>query len=262
MTLKSKYVAADPSTPAGRVRWVLEKLFGGSQSRMAAAFGLSQAAISNVLRGQRIPGREMLMVIGSHPLLSLSWMLTGDGEPIEKLDEKKSQADALPIVDRPLPSSPGLSRSLLSGEHYPTARHFVSPTRYWLRVQPVHLAHLPDDPDVRPGVMLLIETDKSLWRANVETLNGRVTIVCAGRGADRGPTLYRTAVRISSDKKHTLSVMRLVNPFESAKRTRRIVPEGVDIKPSSEIRQSPPDVILKLKDVVAIALQAVSRMWP
>src|SRR5688572_1182116 len=69
-------------TPAERLQFVLRKIWGGSQTRMARDTGISQSAISNVVTGRQQPGRHILAAVASHPLIDAAWLLTGVGMPI------------------------------------------------------------------------------------------------------------------------------------------------------------------------------------
>lgn len=53
-----------------------------SGNQLAVALGTSQQAISNYTSGRNKPGREILATIAKkYPAISLSWLLTGEGEP-------------------------------------------------------------------------------------------------------------------------------------------------------------------------------------
>jgi hypothetical protein len=70
------------SPAAERVKWLLNKLWAGHQTRMADDIGVNQSSIGNVIHGRREPGRAMLMSIASVPLVNPAWLLTGEGSPL------------------------------------------------------------------------------------------------------------------------------------------------------------------------------------
>lgn len=71
---------------AKRIDWLLQKLWAGSQSRMAGETGVSQSAISNVTTGRQQPGRKMLEKIAAVPVINLPWLLSGQGQPFINYD--------------------------------------------------------------------------------------------------------------------------------------------------------------------------------
>lgn len=69
------------SAEAQRVADVLWYAWGNSQTRMAAAIGVSQSVISHVIVGRQQPGRKLLAAIAKSRLVNSLWLLTGEGEP-------------------------------------------------------------------------------------------------------------------------------------------------------------------------------------
>ena len=153
-----------------RVNWLLQKLWFGSQTRMAKEIGLSQSAISNVVSGKRAPGRSLLTAISVHPLVNPDWLLTGRGEPLT--GTASTAEEMLPLARHLLPGPPEKCRSLLTGEHVPTTKFDYRPSRYWLELDPAE----PPPPGLEPRDRLLLETDRS-WLKRPAMLRGCPCIV-------------------------------------------------------------------------------------
>src|SRR2546423_1843455 len=122
MGLSSK---VDADSVAGRIRWVLRKVWLDNQARMAADLGISPAAISYLTRGTHAPGTRFMAAISAHPLINPDWLLTGQGEPL--IGTTSTGEEMLPLARQPLPGPAEKYRELLSREHLPTARFDLGP---------------------------------------------------------------------------------------------------------------------------------------
>ena len=67
---------ADWSTPASRVKWLVERLNKGNRSAFAESIGVTHPTISKVVAGKP-PGRKLLMLIAQHLRVNSGWLLTG-----------------------------------------------------------------------------------------------------------------------------------------------------------------------------------------
>jgi hypothetical protein len=171
MPRKTKYAGQDPSTPGGRVEFVLREIYLGDQSQMAAETGMSQPQISLVVRGERSPGAKMLSALAKDPRLNRRWVLEGIGEPLAASGTVDQPVDRrnLPVASCLLPVSPQVNAGMLSGATFSVAESFCKKSRYFYKVQNT-------DPAVRAGLdikandLLLFETDPSYWRPNLNVL--------------------------------------------------------------------------------------------
>jgi transcriptional regulator with XRE-family HTH domain len=162
----------DKTTAAERVVWLLRKLWGGSQTKMAADTGISQTAISNVITGRRAPGRKFLLAVASHPLVSAAWLLTGEGDRLLALgSESASNAPMLPVASRLLLGPIHEHREHLSGTYMPVSRPDFARSRYWLHVTTSEWAR----GDVAAGDALLVETDP-VWLQNLSLIQDHLCV--------------------------------------------------------------------------------------
>ena len=72
----------DTATVTGRIAWLMQKLWRGSQTEMAAYLGVAQGTIANVLSGRRTAGRVLLSKLAAHPLVNDKWLHEGSGSPL------------------------------------------------------------------------------------------------------------------------------------------------------------------------------------
>lgn len=140
---------------ARRVRWLVENLWQGNSSAMAREIGMSHATIGRVVRGEQPPGRKLLTAIADRPKVNPAWLLSGEGQPL------LSDPAGLPIARCLLPGSPEEHRDLLSGEHYPVAKAFDRPSRYFYQV-PANHPIVISGPKITADDLLLLETDPAL----------------------------------------------------------------------------------------------------
>ena len=177
-----------PLTPmAGRVERLLDLRWEGKQRRMAADLGVSQAAISRIVRGAQAVGPRMLATIGAHRGVNADWLRTGLGEPLLDPAVEAAAGDWLaPVARVILPGTPTDHSGLLTGERLAVANAYRRPTRYVLVVG-------PDDPIVRvegakvaAGDALLLEADAGIWQSNLMVLAGKMVAVRLGgvKGTD------------------------------------------------------------------------------
>jgi transcriptional regulator with XRE-family HTH domain len=151
-------------TAAGRVEWLLRKIWFGSQTRMARDIGVSKSAVANILAGRRTPGRGFLLAVAAHPLINQTWLLSGEGEPLfvpmqAPIDPPSTATElVLPVADHFLPGPVAQFQDQLRGSYLPVARHDYRPTRYWLHLSSDELS----DFGIGASDDLLVETDTRL----------------------------------------------------------------------------------------------------
>ena len=165
------------STPAERVVWLLESVWGGNRSAMARDVGCSHSVLSKIAAGYQSPGRRLLTDIAAHPKVNPAWLLGGEGEPMLAL-RPDAPADGwpVPISKHLLPSSPDKDRSLLSGEHFPTAGAFYRSTRYWYDVQKNEPIVRDTASKIDAGDLLLMETDPN-WRRSCARVEDKTCVL-------------------------------------------------------------------------------------
>jgi len=66
----------------GRLNLVLKEDFGGVASRLAKSVNISAGALAQYLKGESIPGGEILFKLGQQSGRSIDWLLTGKEESV------------------------------------------------------------------------------------------------------------------------------------------------------------------------------------
>ena len=238
-----------PAEVSERVAWLLDKIWLGSQVRMAKETGISQGAISNVVRGKRPPGRSFLTAIARHPLVNIDWLLTGDGEPL--LPSKGGEL-MLPIVRQILPGSPANFQNLWSGEYTPATEADFGETRYWFFV--------PSDDKplgLHAGDLLLLETDR-FWIEKPDMLLGGP---CAVAGNDSAPQLQ--GLRYDPTTKPEGKFAIRLTPEGERRRHRRVQPAGTGglKKPPAKSNAGTADGDrVPLRSIIAVGM-LLQRRW-
>ncbi len=193
MPRKTKFAGQDLATLGGRVELVLRQLYDGDQSKMAAETGISQPQISLVVGGKRSPGARFIAGLAKIPGINIEWLRSGVGEPFTAagVAEQPTGGRSLPIATCPLPGSPRVNAGLLSGASFPVAEPSFKDSRYFYAAQkadPVVRAGL----DIRPGDLLLFETDPAFWRPNIGVLHGKVCVLKLQTGSGAVCVLARS----------------------------------------------------------------------
>jgi len=130
----------------------------GSQSALAKKLGVSQPAISRVAAGEQLPSGKLILALTKHTRLNLDWLFTGRGD---KLLAEGGGSVKVPVADRPLPGAPEQHRDLLNEEYLAGCGVSLTPSMYWLRVQRNDPITGAADQKIRPGDLILLETDRS-----------------------------------------------------------------------------------------------------
>ncbi len=148
----------------------MEKLWAGSQTKMAADLGPSQGTIANVLAGRRKPGRTLLSALAAHPLINDQWLRDATGPPLLPEATTPAGEAALPIAHKPFVGVPEENPGCLAEELYPVSRRLHRRSRYWVHLDAVHHPCVKDPKlPLRLGDWLLMEPDASNWP---ESLHG------------------------------------------------------------------------------------------
>ncbi len=154
------------SEAAQRLKWVLKKVWSGSQTRMAADIGVSQSAISNVITGRQQPGRKLLAAVASNSVINSTWLVTGEGDPlITQITEPGRRA--LYVVRRLFEGHPEDNGDCL-GTMLEVPIRFYRPTRYWYEVAPGSPLTSYGDLGIRKGDFVLFEPDPKGWPQSLE----------------------------------------------------------------------------------------------
>ncbi len=164
----------------GRIKWFQQKLWSGSQSRMAADLGVSQGALSNVLLGKRSPGPKILSALAAHPVVNADWLTTGDGDALLTRPEQSGIAEiGLPVAKQLFFGLPFDHPSHLEDYLYPVRRKLFRPSRYWVEIDASSPLCADKHLKIGAGDHVLFEPDAEGWPADTR---GYPCIVLGGRG--------------------------------------------------------------------------------
>jgi hypothetical protein len=145
---------------------------------MSQAIGIAQPVISRVASGKQQPGSRFLEALAAHPKVNPMWLHTGDGDPLLESHGAATAAGwPIPVAGALLPGPPADYPELL------TARvEYVPGVLYRETVYAVEAANcvpaiLDSSERLFPTDLIVIDTDASRWRGNVQFLNGRLCAV-------------------------------------------------------------------------------------
>jgi transcriptional regulator with XRE-family HTH domain len=171
---KSKNTSGDTSNLEGRLAWLMEKLWRGSQTAMASDLGVTQGTIANILAGRRKPGRSLLSTLAGHPLINSDWLLDGVGSPIVLEATGAGGEAALPIARKLFAGLPDDHPDCLAEVLHPVSRRLYRRSRYWIHTDgPEHpFARTPKSP-IQAGDWVLMEPDSGNWP---DDLRGRLCL--------------------------------------------------------------------------------------
>jgi hypothetical protein len=164
---------------------MLNNLHEGKRNRLAAAIGVSTAAVSRIFKGKQKIGPRMVAALAAHPRINAAWVTDGLGEPLRSTSpgQPGSPGRVLPVFSTLPTGSPQYlpRRSTLI---FPVPEMDFSETRCWYQVP----ADAPITRDVnwmiRPGDFLLLDYDGHDWLEDSWTLVGRLCVYCRGSGND------------------------------------------------------------------------------
>jgi hypothetical protein len=215
-----------------RINWLCQKLWNGSQSKMARDLNVSQPNISRVLAGKRPPRRKLLMALAAYPLVNSGWLLEGQGPPLVAGESRTPQTATAGVL---LP----VSTTLLTGrpsEHFQaccgvweTPPSQAKPTRYWHRLSNEMSAEEAEALGLAPGDLLLIETDLSAF-VDVRQLANRLCVLQPHEQASLDLRLVKTyghtqgvvVVAKSVDKEGRMSIISSGRPQEERRFFRNV----------------------------------------
>jgi len=146
------------STAGDRVRFLLEKLWNGHQTKMARDTNCAQPTLSLVASGKNEPGKRLLALIAAHPEVNEEWLFHGTGEPINPLTKLAGNLEYfLPVVNRALNVSQSEDIRRLANEKQEVLKSFYNKTSYFIRVQ--HDEPITNDVEmaINKGDLLLID---------------------------------------------------------------------------------------------------------
>lgn len=187
MPRTTTYASLDPETSDGRISILLRDVWGGNQRKMAEDVGVSQPAISKVVRGDQPPGRRLMELVAADPKVNPEWVLRGVGGPTPAPAPESTGGDwMVPVAGCILPGHPRRHAALLTGARLPVAAFYRSESRYLLAVQPGDPVVYAEGERVAPGDHLLMEADRDVWLSNRMVLVGKLVALRldGGRGAD------------------------------------------------------------------------------
>ena len=247
--------SADLSTPAGRVAWVLKRVWQGSQSKMGRDIGVTQSAVSAIVTGTRRPGNRFLAKLAAYPMVNANWLFNGLGEPLVAEEQPGLGGRYFcPVADVPLAGSPRNFRDQLTGFYRPVAAPDFDEDRYWFRVT-------GDDFAVKgviAGDWLLMDASGT-WLKQPQMITGQPCVVRAGR--TNAPTIAVRWLQYDADAKpagkYVTDLLAMADDeptFPDNRKPRKVrLPGTTGSAKTSATR-------IKLTDVVAIAVK-LERPW-
>jgi hypothetical protein len=140
-----------------RLVLVLDRLYGGNQSSLARALGVTQALVSIVVREVQPPTRNLMARLGALERVNPRWVETGEGEPL--LPDVRG---TLPVSDVLLPGPPAEHAALMTGERFAVASAFDRPSCYFWRLTAGHPGLAVDEWRLRQGDLLLMDTSREV----------------------------------------------------------------------------------------------------
>ena len=194
----------------GRVKFLLDYHWGGSQRQMSRDLAVSQGLISKIVNGLQGAGRGFLNNLARRPGVNADWVLRGEGQPLT-IPPKGTLPVALGVLPRPLQAA----SPLLTGQRHPVAEALDRESRYWVELQ-IGSPLLRDDAlRLSAGDLLLMEAD-SAWTSRPDLIEGRLCGVCSNYGV-AGPTyaigkVYRDSHGLVFDA--LAVVLRLASPMD------------------------------------------------
>ena len=195
MPRKTTYGPLDPETSGGRIAILLRDVWGGNQRKMAEDGGVSQPAISKVVRGDQPPGRRLLELVAADPKVNPDWVLRGVGGPTPAPAPESTGGDwMVPVAGCILPGHPRRHAALLTGARLPVATFYRSESRYLLAVQSGDPVVPAEGERVDPGDHLLMEADRDAWLGNRMVLVGKLVALRLGGGRGVDFALARVAL--------------------------------------------------------------------
>lgn len=81
-----------------RIRYVIDMFEGGNASRFAQRLGISKYAVSRMCNGTASVAPHAAAITAAYPLVSMAWLLTGEGKPpltLSELDRVEKTAERL-----------------------------------------------------------------------------------------------------------------------------------------------------------------------
>jgi hypothetical protein len=162
---------------------MLNHLHEGKRNRLAAAIGVSTAAVSRIFQGKQKIGPRMVAALAAHPRINAAWVTDGLGEPLRSTGpgQAGSPGRMLPVYPTLLTGSPHyLPRR--STVLFPVSEAHFSESRCWYQVP----ADAPITRDaswmIRPGDLLLLDYHGLDLLEDSWTLVGRLCVYRRGSG--------------------------------------------------------------------------------
>lgn len=242
---------SDRSESANRVCHIIESLYSGNCSKLAAAIDCSPSLLTRIVKGEREPGRNLLEKIGHVPKVNRAWLLSGIGEPfLETTDHAELAGVVLPIARILFDGEPAANEPCLSGDVSPVAAATYRPSRYYLRFDRI-AGQLADELRLVPGDLIMMDSAASC-RKTIAHVLGRV---CIYRDLPSNTLQLGFAEEDLSpeDSTYPIFVTRLDVQHNAAEAQHK------KRSPRRSIREPLSWTNIGLNDVVAVALQLVRR---
>lgn len=191
-SLENGLFMQDPTIVGKRVQQVLDKKYGANQRKMAKDLGVSQAAVSRVVNGQRMPSFALLQSLVLQTGVDANWLLTGKGTPFGDAAEEPR---GLPLSKHFLPQLRQV-RHELPRYAFPQLAALYRESRYIVEVQPDEPAVKIKAAKIKAGDLLVLESDPEYWSRDPGLLSQRDCVVSIPDGDAVSLALGRVVTEI------------------------------------------------------------------
>ena len=246
-----------------RVVWLLNNVWRGNRSAMAADLGFSHAAIVKLVQGEREPGRGMLAALASHPKVNPTWLMEGTGEPLlDKQSQWSAAVWARPISRDLIAAVPSEVEKLLASDRFQLG---VNGPGYFYCCAGNEPISLDENEKVLPDDLFLMVPVPQEAREDPRFLDGRICAVRRSTGT--GSTLLLARIRCHLEQQgtswHLVVLLPDVIPPRPIGRERVIQLDDTGGATGKPVAQKPATMAetssVSPEDIVAVAALLVRR---
>jgi transcriptional regulator with XRE-family HTH domain len=162
-----------------RVRDILIRCFAGEQTAMAKQIGCTQPYISQIVRGRRQPGPDVLRKISSLPGVSADWLLLGEGSPPSCSSVRNPARCLLPIYESLEPALENGDERVGVREVYPVSPADYTVSRFMFRIPLGHPCIAATAGRLRSRDLIMFDSNQDLWRKRPSSLPKKVCVIRA-----------------------------------------------------------------------------------
>lgn len=189
-----------------RVRYFLDFLFAGNQSKMADALGIPQPVISRVVTGKLRPGKQLLAALIAHPKVNPAWLAAGKGDPLLATETATAEGWPVPVASCLLPGLPSACQKMLTPLVQFVPGVMFRDSLYAIRARHAVPQDIAEALHILPEDHLLIESDRSVWDENLSVLNDRLVVIRVA-GDDAQEVVLREAQVSGEAGEQSLTVL-------------------------------------------------------